>query len=100
MQTRGEKATLAFLILSQVITAISLAPWFMMAIMSFMAFDGGIVIWAVVAVAVIWSYPLWVLLGSVMMWLKYKGNAYLAACLWALLPYLFVLLVSVVASRL
>lgn len=75
MKTRN--ATRAWLIVSQVLYALSLLPWLVMAGMAVMAFDapGSTELWGPwLFVGTVWSYPLWLLASAVVAWILYARN--------------------------
>lgn len=87
---------LIVLIILQVLSAISLPFWFMSAMMSFMSFDSGITTGATAFVIAIWSYPLWVILGSIMGWVMYNREKMTLAMVWMSLPFIILVLAAIV----
>jgi hypothetical protein len=66
----------------QGVQLLSLAPWLMMAALSFMAFDapGSDKMWQPWAfVIAMWSYPLWLLLAAIVSWMLFKFRRHVAA---------------------
>ncbi|MEN9934953.1 MAG: hypothetical protein RLZZ387_1532 [Chloroflexota bacterium] len=82
---------LAWLIISQLLAAASLLPWFPMALMSFMSTDSGVTPGAIAFIVVMWSYPLLPIICSIVAWVLFaRGNV--SGAMWATsIPLLFVL---------
>lgn len=85
----------------QILQALTLLPWLMMAGLAVMAFDapGSMQLWQPwLFVLAIWSYPLWLLLGAVGSWLllayqKRLGALLLAGLLSLPVPVFFLIVV-------
>jgi uncharacterized membrane protein len=62
---------LAWLILSQLLYAGLLFPWLFASMMAIMAFDAGVNLYNLTFVGVLWSYPLWPVLFSILAWISF-----------------------------
>lgn len=80
-----------WLAVSQIFYMLLLIPWAGVSMMSVMAFDEGINTQNVLFVGAIWSYPLWVILFSVLAWLAYKRGKDKAALVWTGIPLALIL---------
>lgn len=85
----GRRGTLAWLIGSQLLLALSLLPWVVMFGLSAMAFDSGFSAGAWLLVLPIWIYPLLVLGGVIASWVMFSRRRHRAAALWSLGPLLY-----------
>jgi hypothetical protein len=84
------KAVKVWMIVTQVLMALSLLPWAGALLMSPMAFDSGFSAPALILVGVLLSYPLMLLLCGFMSWRSFlAGNGRIAA-LWTTIPFLVV----------
>lgn len=89
-----------WLVVSQLATVALFLPWFVAAMMSFMAFDAGVSTSAVVFVVAVWMYPLLPLVCIILAWVAFnKERNRLAAILsgvpllpWVILGFLGLLL--------
>lgn len=73
VERRRPKGPLAWLLVSQALTVLSLLPWVLVFALSVLG--GGGAAWAMPVLALIWAYPLLVLLCMVMAWRAYRrGN--------------------------
>jgi hypothetical protein len=86
----------------QIVQLLSLIPWLLMAGLSFMAFDapGSDKMWQPwVFVALMWSYPLWLLGAGILSWVLFGFRRHVWAVvigsIFTLLPVLGFLLVAV-----
>lgn len=84
---------LAWLGLSQLFYLVLLIPWLFISMMSVMAFDSGVSAQAVLFVGVIWSYPVWPLIFSILAWAAYARGSDKMAVLWTSVPLVIVVLV-------
>ncbi len=87
-----------WLVISQAVYALSLIPWIVMAMMSFMAFDSGVYLSNSLFVAAVWSYPLWLILFSALAWVSYKRGKNTPALIWTSIPMLIILAASILLS--
>lgn len=60
-----------WMIVSQILTALSLIPWLLMAGLSVMAFDSGVTAEAWTVVIIAWSYPIIPLILVIAAWIAY-----------------------------
>ena len=74
------------LIIMQIILIAILPLWFVIAGISLMAFDSGYSTDAVIFVASIWSYPIVLLVFSVLSWSKFKKRKSITALILMLCP--------------
>lgn len=79
-----------YLIISQILYALSLIPWFVIWGLSFMSFDSGIHLANSSFVLVISLYPLAVIVGSILAWVFRLKKKRLAAMI-NLLPLVWIL---------
>lgn len=79
-----------WLIITQVLMALSVPVWAMGVLMSLMAFDGGIHASAIATVGVILAYPLLPLGCAIMSWTAWKKDKHRAAMIWTTLPFVVV----------
>ncbi len=95
---------LFWLIVSQVLALGSLLPWFVVAGLSFMAFDSGFSWTALLFVALVWSYPVFILICILVAWLLYRRSYHTGSLISTSIPLLIAvpllgfLLYDVVAS--
>ena len=80
-----------WLIITQVLAALSLFPWLIMAGLSVLAFDSGYGLSAVLFVAAIWLYPLLPLGCAVRAWWLYRHGKQRSAVIASSIPLLVVL---------
>ncbi len=95
------RPVLIWLIISQVLAALSLIFWLLMAGLSVMAFDSGSTPAAWTFVIVVWSYPLWPILFSIAAWMAYaRKRDRMAGVLttFTFLPVLILLAVIVIGN--
>lgn len=59
-----------FLVISQLLYVLSLGPWVVIWMMSFMSFDSGIGLWNSLFVITIGIYPIAILVCSILAWVK------------------------------
>jgi hypothetical protein len=64
-------SVLAWLIVSQLLYAGLLFPWLFASMMSIMAFDAGVNLYNLTFVGVLWSYPVWPILFSILAWISF-----------------------------
>jgi hypothetical protein len=64
-------SALAWLIVSQLIYLGLFFPWLIASMMSIMAFDAGVNLYNLTFVGVLWSYPLWPVLFSILAWISF-----------------------------
>jgi peptidoglycan/LPS O-acetylase OafA/YrhL len=84
--------TLAWLIVSQLVYLLLLIPWLFASMMSIMAFDAGVSTQAVLFVGIIWSYPVWPILFSILAWVAYARQRNWRAVIWTSIPLVLVVL--------
>jgi hypothetical protein len=77
-----------WLIVIEVLIALSFVPWLAVAGLSVMAFDSGYSVAAVVFVGAMWSYPLVAIIFSALAWVFYAKKKYKLAALCPLLSFL------------
>ena len=87
---------LVWMIISQLIELLSLAPWLMVAGLSVMAFDSGETPLAWLLVGTVWGYPLLPLVCSILAWILYASKRRQAAVVVTSLPILIVLLALII----
>jgi uncharacterized membrane protein len=89
----------AWLIISQIIAALFLLPWVVVAGLSFMAFDSGVSTGAVVFVSIIVAYPIVAIVCGIIAWLLYRSHkdkaAVIVTSLFLIYPIMFVILVFI-----
>jgi hypothetical protein len=85
------RGALIWLIVSQVLAALSLLPWLLIAGLSVMAFDAGFSTGAALFVGAIWAYPLLPLVCSVVAWVCYIKHRTRGAVIATSIPMLIVL---------
>lgn len=81
---------LAWLIITQLLGLLSLLPWLVISGLSFMAFDAGYSITAVVFVGLIWSYPLLPIICSIVAWVAYARGQTTTALVSTSIPLLLI----------
>lgn len=79
----------AYLIISQILFLVSLLPWYVIWMMSFMSFDSGVGVGNSAFVMAITLYPVAIILCSLIAW-KIRGSKRRAAVLINLIPLLWV----------
>ena len=79
---------LFWLIVSQFLALGSLLPWFVVAGLSFMAFDSGFSWAAMLLVAAVWFYPAFVLICIALAWLLYRQSYHTSSLISTSLPLL------------
>lgn len=97
------RPVLIWLIVSQILAALSLIFWLLVAGLSVMAFDSGVTAGAWTFVIVVWSYPLWPIAFTIASWIAYaRRRDRLAAVLTTLtfLPVLVLILAMLVGNLL
>jgi hypothetical protein len=77
---------ITWLIITQVLAALSLLPWFIMAGLSVLAFDSGYGLSAVLFVAMVWLYPLLPLGCAVRAWSLYRHGKLRGAMITTSIP--------------
>lgn len=82
---------LIWLILSQLIYLGSLIPWSVSSMMAIMAFDSGVNFYNTLFVGTLWSYPVWVILFSVLAWVAYARQNATMAVIWTSVPLVLVI---------
>ena len=100
-KSTARRATLIWLIVSQLLALASLFFWLFAAGISVMAFDSGSTPEAWTFVIAVWSYPVWPILFTIAAWIAYaRKKDRLAAVLTTLtfLPVLILILVIVLAN--
>lgn len=85
------RGALAWLIVSQVLAALSLLPWLLIAGLSVMAFDAGFTTEAALFVGAIWAYPLLPLACSIVAWVFYMKHRMRGAVIATSIPMVIVL---------
>ncbi len=71
---KSRRALLIWMIVSQVLTAGTLALWLGMAGLSFMAFDAGVTPQATTFVSVVLAYPIFPLVLVIAAWIAFAGH--------------------------
>lgn len=79
---------LFWLIVSQFLTLGSLLPWFVVAGLSFMAFDSGFSWAGLLFIAAVWSYPAFILICIGLAWLLYRQSYHTASLISTSIPLL------------
>lgn len=77
---------LAWLIISQLFYLVMLIPWGFASMMGVMAFDSGVNFYNLAFVGILWSYPIWPLLFSVLAWIAYAQQNAKMALIWTSVP--------------
>ena len=72
-----------WMIVAQVLTVASLSFWLLVAGLSFMAFDGGNTSEAWTTVILIWSYPLFPIIASIIAWVAFAKRKNILAGIFA-----------------
>jgi len=72
----------------EVICVASLVPWFVMSLLSVMAFDSGYSTEAAVFVGVVWGYPLLPIFAAITTWILVAQKRYRAAVIVTSIPLL------------
>lgn len=80
-----------WLIITQVLAALSLFPWFIVAGLSVLAFDSGYGLSAVLFVVLIWLYPLLPLGCAIRAWWLYRHGQQRSALIMTSIPLVVVL---------
>jgi hypothetical protein len=83
---------LIWLILSQLFYLILLIPWGFASMMGVMAFDSGFNLYNLTFVGVLWSYPIWPILFSILAWIAYAQQNAKMAMIWTSVPLVLVIL--------
>ena len=83
---------LIWLILSQLIYLILLIPWGFASMMGVMAFDSGVNAYNLTFVGILWSYPVWPILFSILAWVAYAQQNAKMALIWTSAPLALILL--------
>jgi hypothetical protein len=78
-----------YLIISQVLYALSLVPWFAIWGLSFMSFDSGVNVYNISFVLAITLYPVAVIIGSILAWVFRKKKKRFALII-NLIPLLWI----------
>lgn len=81
----------SWLIITQILAALSLVPWLIMAGLSLLAFDAGYGLPAMLFVAMIWLYPLLPLGCAIRAWWLYRHGKLRGAVITTSIPLVFVL---------
>jgi hypothetical protein len=80
-----------WLIITQILAALSLLPWLLIAGLSLLAFDTGYELSAVLLVSVIWLYPLLPLGCAIRAWWLYRHGKLRGALITTSIPLVVVL---------
>ena len=83
---------LAWLILSQLLYVGLLLPWGFVSMMSVMAFDAGFNLYNLTFVGVLWSYPIWPVLFSILAWISFARRNNKKAAIFTTVPLAIVVL--------
>lgn len=83
-----------FLIITQILYALSLLPWFVIWSMSFMSFDAGIGFYNSLFVLIITLYPVAVIVSSILSWVFHRKRKKLSVIL-NLIPMVWVIAFAV-----
>lgn len=85
------RSVLIWMIASQLLGALSLLPWLIMAGLAVMAFDSGFSPQAAAFVGAIWSYPLLPIGAAIVSWFFYAKRRMRAAAIATSIPMVLVL---------
>lgn len=83
---------LVWLIFSQLLYLILLIPWGAASMMAVMAFDAGFNLYNLTFVGILWSYPIWPILFSILAWVAYARQNAKMAMIWTSVPLALVVL--------
>ncbi|MFO7585797.1 MAG: hypothetical protein R6W69_13810 [Anaerolineales bacterium] len=86
---------LVWLILSQLFYLVLLIPWGLASMMAVMAFDSGVNLYNLSFVVILWSYPIWPILFSILAWIAYTQQNAKMALIWTSVPMVLVVLAVV-----
>jgi hypothetical protein len=91
----SRKPILIWLIISQLLAALSLLVWLLVAGLSVMAFDSGVTPEAWAFVIAVWSYPVWPVAFAIASWIAYARRKDRLAGILTIFTFLPVLILLV-----